>query len=221
MSEPKRPRWLDPKRSMAPSGRPPAKGAQWIGRITLLLATLVLIALLLGDLGDRGPGGPQPGTIVPDFAAPLVTNTADRRGNLLQRPAEGAPRACDVRGPGVLNVCDLRRRPFVLAFFATEGEECVRQLDTLERVRRRHPGIDVAAVALRGDREEIARLVRERGWGFPVGHDEEGFLVSVYGVAVCPQLVLGRRGGAIRDTLFGELGARDLDAQLAALERRG
>jgi hypothetical protein len=215
------PRFLDPKRSMAPSGRPPAKGSAWIGRLTLLAVALLLVALLLGDLGDRGPSGPRPGTTVPDFAAPLATSGADRRVNLLQQPSDGVPRACDVRGPQVLNVCDLRRRPFVLAFFATEGERCIRQLDVLDRVRRRHPGLAVAAVALRGDREDVARLVRERRWGFPVGHDEEGFLVSLYGVAVCPQLVLGRAGGAIRDTLFGELGPEELDAQLAALERRG
>jgi hypothetical protein len=205
---------------MAPAGPPPRRGAVWVGRVTLLVGFLVLVALLLGDLGERGPEGLAPGTTVPDFAAPLVTSPADRRVNLLRRATDGVPRACDVRRPDVLNVCALREAgPFVLAFFADRGARCVRQLDLLDRLRARHPDVRIAAVALRGERRDLAALARSHGWGFPVGHDEEGYLVGVYGVTVCPQLVFGRRGGAVVETTYGELSAPELDAQLRALER--
>lgn len=208
------------RRSLAPSGRPPASGAVWVGRITLVVAALVVVAVTLSDLGDRGPAGLEPNTVLPDFAAPLVGSSADRRVNLLRKAADGAPRACDVRRPDVLNICELRERgPVALAFFADRGARCVRQLDALERARRRHPGVEFAAVALRGERDELARLARSRRWGFPVGHDEEGFLVGVYGVSVCPQIVFARRGGRVFDTTYGELAEPELEAQLDRIER--
>ena len=45
-----------------------------------------------------------------------------------------------MRGPDVVNSCQLAERgPVVLAFFATLSERCERQVDVLERVRRRFP----------------------------------------------------------------------------------
>jgi hypothetical protein len=134
--------------------------------------------------------------------------------------------ACEVRGPQVLNICQLYERgPVVLAFAVTGGDRCVRQLDTMERVRRRHPGVQFAAVALRGKREVVRRVVRAHGWGFPVGYDHDGALAPLYGVVVCPLTTFALPGGRVRSTSVGELSAAQLDHRVRALEaaarRRG
>ena len=66
-------------------------------------------------------------------------------------------RPCDVRGPDVLNVCELAERgPVVLAFFAEPVDRCDDQIDMLDRLRSRFPDVQFAAVAIRGDRDDAA-----------------------------------------------------------------
>jgi hypothetical protein len=107
----------------------------------------------------------------------------------------------------------------VVAFFATRSGRCVAQLDALERVRRRVPGVQFAAIAIRGDRDELVRLMRGHRWGFPVGFDADGRLANAYHVAVCPQITFARRGGVADDTTFGELSEEELAAQARRLAR--
>ena len=45
--------------------------------------------------------------------------------------------------------------------------------------------------------------MRERGWGLPVGHDQDGAVSNAYAVAVCPQITFARRGGEVTRTTFG------------------
>lgn len=203
------------------SGMPRA-GRTWRTPIALLgIFTLLVILMVNGLQDDETRPGPQVGDRLPPFAAPLATSGLDGAVNLrIARPEGGGKLACEVRGPDVLNICEqYEGGPVVLTFFATEGAECVRQLDVVERVRARHPRVRFAAVALAGDRGEVRRLVRERGLGFPIGYDDEALLASVYGVAVCPLVVFARRGGDVVDTSYGELEDAELDAQVGALER--
>jgi hypothetical protein len=131
----------------------------------------------------------------------------------------GAKPACSVRGPGILNSCQLAERgPFVLAILATRGTKCTRQLDVLERARAAHPNVQVAAVAIRGDRGDLRTLVRRHGWRFPVAYDHDGILANLLGVAVCPLLTYALPGGIVNDTTVGEVGAGDLDRRLTGLE---
>jgi hypothetical protein len=117
-----------------------------------------------------------------------------------------------VRGDDVLNVCELYERgPLVLAFFAEPVARCVDQIDVLERLRSRFGDVQFAAVAIRGDRDDVQRLVRDHGWGMPVGHDRDGAVANVYAVAVCPQITFISRGGEATGTVFG---SQD-EAQLA------
>jgi hypothetical protein len=157
------------------------------------------------------------------FAAPLALGPVDGDVNVARRRGQGAAGArpaCEVRGPGILNVCALwERGPVVLAFLATRGARCTGELDALERERARHPGVQFAAVAIRGDRGELRALVRRHRWRFPVGWDRDGILANVYGVAVCPQLTFALPGGRVTATTLGELRAAALDRRVAALER--
>jgi peroxiredoxin len=125
-----------------------------------------------------------------------------------------------VRGRGIVNVCQLwERGPVVLAFLATRGARCTAELDALDRARAGHPGMQFAAVSIRGDRAELRALVRRRGWRFPVAYDRDGILANLYGVAVCPQLTFALPGGRVTATSVGELDRVALERRLAALER--
>jgi hypothetical protein len=159
--------------------------------------------------------GPKVGSRVPPFAAPLAVG--DLQGDV---NVAGKGKACGVRGPEILNSCELAERgPFVLAILATRGGKCVRQLDVLERARSTHPDVQFAAVAIRGDRGDLRTLVRRHGWRFPVAYDHDGILANLLGVAVCPTMTFALPGGVVRGSTVGEVDAAELDHRLADLER--
>jgi hypothetical protein len=166
--------------------------------------------------------GPKVGSRLPPFAAPLALGDVDGDVNVARKAGEGeagAKPACSVRGPGILNSCQLAERgPFVLAVLATRGTKCTRQLDVLERARATHPDVELAAVAIRGSRDDLRALVRRHGWRFPVAYDHDGILANLLGVAVCPLLTYALPGGVVHDTTVGEVGVGDLDRRLTGLE---
>jgi peroxiredoxin len=183
----------------------------------LLVGTLAVVAVAyisVNSLQTEGPGsrGVPEGEELPAFAAPLALSDLEGDANVSER-------ACDVRGARVLNVCELAERgPVVLAFFAAPSDRCDDQIDVLERVRERFPGVEFAAVAIRGDRDDLRRTVRERGWRLPVGHDRDGAVTNLYGVAVCPATTFADRGGTVRGTAIGSLDAPALVARVEELE---
>jgi hypothetical protein len=198
--------------------------APWAGRLLLAVAVVFVLYVTLNGLRTEGPGstGLQGGGDMPPFAAPLATSSLRGDVNIATEETAGGPAgvrpACEVRGPEVLNGCALwEDRPAAVAFIATRGAECTAALDQLERARRAHPEIAFAAVAVRGDRDAIRRLARERRWGFPVAYDRDGVLANLYGVAVCPHLVLAREGGRVAVTLVGEVADAELGRRLRAL----
>jgi hypothetical protein len=198
----------------------------------VLLGVVALAAIgyvVFNGARTAGPGarGLPDGVRLPPFAAPLVTaarhcdqpsdpcdaNVATRAG---QGSAGGRP-ACDVRGPGVLNLCQLTARgPLVLAFLATRGGDCANELDRLDRAARRHPGVQVAAVGIRGDLGELRAIVRRHRWSFPVGWDRDGILANLYGVAVCPHITYARWHGRAQSTSLGAASDRELDRRIDA-----
>ena len=130
---------------------------------------------------------------------PLAGSRSDADANIAVRPdsgPEGARPACTVRGPDVLNVCELAEAgPVVLAFLALRSGRCEDQVDVLDRVAPRFPALRFAAVAIRGDHDDLRDVVRERGWSIPVGYDHDGAVANLYGVAICPTITFARRGG--------------------------
>ena len=73
----------------------------------------------------------------------------------------------------------------------------------MEQVSRDFPGVGSAAAGLKGKRDEYRALVREHGWTFPVAQDADGAVWNIYGVAVCPTVVLAYRGGEVMETALG------------------
>lgn len=208
----------------APEPRLPA-GISRYGWFVGVLAVLLIAYVSLNTARSHGPGsqGVRAGERLPPFAAPLAVGPVTGDVNVARRRGQGAAGrrpACEVRGPGILNVCALwERGPVVLAFLATRGTRCSGELDALERERADHPGVQFAAVAIRGDRGELRALVRRHGWRFPVAWDRDGILANLYGVAVCPQITYALPGGRVTGTTIGELGRGGLERRLAALER--
>jgi hypothetical protein len=209
--------------ALAPA-RPPA-GASRYGWFVGVVAVLLLGYVSLNTLRSSGPGsqGPAVGSRLPPFAAPLALGGLDGDVNVARKAGQGsagARPACAVRGPDILNSCQLAERgPVVLAFLATRGARCSRELDRLQALRGRHPGLQIAAVSIRGSRDGLRALVRAHGWRFPVAYDRDGILANLFGVAVCPQITYALPGGRVRATSVGELGAAELERRIAALER--
>ncbi len=183
------------------------------GLIVGVVAVALIAYISYNSLRTEGPGsrGVEPGTELPAFAVPLALSDLEGDANVSER-------ACDVRGGDVLNVCELAERgPVVLAFFAEPSERCDAEIDLLDRLRPRFPEVQFAAVAVRGDRDDLRRRVREHGWGLPVGHDRDGAVANVYAVAVCPTITFAARGGEVEGTSFGSQGEDELAARLEEL----
>jgi hypothetical protein len=189
------------------------------------LALVAYVSLNTLRTDSVGSQGLEAGAKVPPFAAPLALGSIEGDVNVARKPNQGSAGkrpACTVRGPQILNSCELGERgPFVLAFLATRGAQCTRELDRLARVGARHPDVQVAAIAIRGDRDDLRALVRRHRWRFPVAWDRDGILANLLGVAVCPQLTYALSGGVVQGTSVGELDDAKLDRRFVALEREG
>jgi hypothetical protein len=196
------------------------RGGWLVGVVgVVVLAYITLNTLRTESVGSRGP---ETGERLPPFAMPLAGSRSDADANVATRPdsgPEGSRPACSVRGPEILNVCELAERgPVVIAFVVTRSERCEQQVDVLDRLAPRHPGVAFAAVAVRGDHAQLRATVRERGWRLPVGYDHDGAVASIYGVAVCPLVTFARRGGEVAGTALSFLDERALAARVDALE---
>jgi hypothetical protein len=185
--------------SQQPAGAPTTRYAKYVGAFAVAL--LVLIAINTLATTPNGSRGVEPGKPLPPFAVPLATGTLNGDANIATRPNEGrAGRvpACSVRGPQVLNICALYERgPVVLVLFVNGGD-CPRTLDTLARALPGFAGVQAAAVALRGNRASLRRLVVAHGWSYPVGYDHDGALANLYRVVACPQLTFAYAGGVVQ-----------------------
>jgi hypothetical protein len=197
--------------------------------VTWLVGVLVVVVLAyitLNTVRTHGPGsrGLHAGSKLPPFAMPLATSSLQGDANLATRPGEGslgAKPACQVRGPAILNSCELAEQgPVALAFFVTRSKACERQVDALQAVRARFPRVRFAAVAVRGKRDDVRRLIRTHRWTLPVGFDHDGAVANAYAAALCPMVTFAYRGGEVQGTTIdGVVQGAALERRLKALER--
>jgi hypothetical protein len=211
-------------RVAAPPPRPAAGGGTrylWVVGAAAIALVLLLLLTTIRHGTERGARGVPAGAIMPPFAVPTALGPIDADANIARHAGEGQAgerAACTVRGPDVLNGCALHESgPVVLAFFAIRSRECVAQLDAMQEVSGQLPGVRLAAIAIRGDRDDLRALVRRHGWRFPVGYDRDGALSNAYHVQVCPQLTFARRGGRVAETTFGTLAPAALVAKARRL----
>ena len=202
---------------------PPRRVNPYVIFVGLALLVLVVVAVVNSAGGREGSSirGPARGALLLPFAAPLATGTLEGDANINPGPgrAEGVRPACEVRGPDVVNLCALRRRPLVLTFVVRRQTECEPQLDVVERVRRAMPSVQFVAVVSGEGRAAVEETQRRRGWRFPVAVDQDGAVVNLNRITVCPTTSFVRPGGRVRETKIGLLSERELRA--AARELMG
>jgi hypothetical protein len=187
--------------------RPGNKYAWLVGILMLMGLGVLLFAQTIPNAGEAVQG-PNPGQRLPAFAAPAADSNLEGDAVVCQkRPCpEGAGRnpACELESEEVVTVCPRRERPIVLTFVVTRGTDCEPQVDRAERVRREVPGVDFVTVVSGDTREEAEELARQRRWGQPVAVDEDGGVVNLYGIGICPVTVFAR-DGRVRETSLGNL----------------
>jgi AhpC/TSA family len=201
----------------------------------LLLAAVVVVALF-SDVGDRDGGALgidelPPRWPLPEFAVPVAAGPLEGDANIAQDDCETSQvpcpeearrtPACRVAGSDAIRVCDLFDRPSVLSFwFSKGGGECVDQQDDLDALYERYRGrVRFLSLNVRDDRGEVRDLVREHGWRMPVGHDRDGAVARLYGVAVCPTFAYVYPGGTLFRAGIGVLKRDELAAGIDALLR--
>jgi hypothetical protein len=206
---------------------PERRYGRWVGALALVFLALVTLNTVLTP--PNGAGGIAPGKMVAPFAVPLATGTLQGDANVATRADDGeAGRrpACAVRGPRILNLCQLYEAgPVVLALFVDSGG-CARVLGEMQALASTFPEVRFAAVSIKGERAALRALVRRAGLSFPVGIDEGGTLVPLYKVASCPQLTFALPGGVVQSkALLGTPSRATLRARvvelLAAARARG
>ena len=208
-------------RGAVPVPRPPgASRYAWFVGVALFLAVTYFTVNTL-TTHHASSSGIQADYPVPPFAVPLALSSLKGDANVAttdRRSTAGGRPACDVRGRDILNVCQLAERgPVAIAFLATRGAKCLAEVDRLDDLRNAFPGLQVAAVAIRGNRDDLRKDIRSRRWHIPVGFDQDGAVANLYGVAVCPHVTLAYAGGIVRKNLIGQVSPARLRAELRAL----
>jgi hypothetical protein len=211
----------DPEPKPKPPATPrPGGRYAWVVGVAFVIAIIVAGANALRHSGAGYRGIPVGKQLAP-FAAPLATSGYDKDANLQRRASGGVPAACSVHLPGVVNLCDLRRRPVVITFVANGGSGCADQLDRVEHVRRSFPNVTFLGVISRKSLSEAKSMVRSRGWRFPVLLDRDAQLLNLYGVGDCPTTVFGRTGGVSAGSRLRALSEARLAASVRALLHGG
>jgi hypothetical protein len=198
-----------------------------VGLLGILIVVLALINAALSK--HNGASGLEPGRRLPPFAVPLATGDLRGQANVATAADQGAAGrkpACSVRGPQILNICQLYESgPVVLALFVDSGS-CPAILGDLQALVRPFPGVRFAAVALGGERAAVRRAIQAHGVSFPVGIDGDGALLGLYRDASCPQITFAYPGGVVQSrALLTRPAPATFRARVAALvagsEQRG
>ena len=87
------------------------------------------------------------------------------------------------------------------------------------RARRRHPGVQVAAVAIRGDRDDLRALVRRAAGASRSRYDRDGRWPTSTASRSARSVTYACPAGGSGARRVGELDGAELDRRLAALER--
>lgn len=167
--------------------------------------------------------GPEEGRRIPLFAAPIATGQLDGDANVDQgKVVDGRRRgsACDIEGSrrDVLRICDYFDRPLAMVFWFKRGcGTCRPQLDSVERVRRRVPGVHFLGIDVVDSHENARKEVLEHGWRFPMAYDRDGAVSQLYGIGGGPTIVFAYPDGIAMDVQLGDLDDRKLERRARAL----
>lgn len=173
------------------------------GRYAGLLGVVLLVAIVVNSLFVHRAGltGIAPGQRMAAFAVPLALGDLEGDADIAthaDQGSQGLVPACAERGAQILNICQLYEQgPVVLALFVDAGG-CTSVLSEMQKLVPEFPSVRFAAVAIRGERAQIRRLVRAHGLTLPVGLDKDGGAADRYKVYSCPQVDFADRGGVVQ-----------------------
>lgn len=192
----------------------------------LFLAAVVFAGInALSNQGATVTGLPE-GKPLPRFAAPAASGNLNGDANIAPDDVDASGKrrtpACRVPGPRseVIRICDFFDRPLVMVAWFTRGcSSCKRELDTLERVRSRFPGVHFLGLDIADSRRHAQKEVQANGWSFPMAVDPDGAVSGLYGVAVGPTTFFAYPGGITMGTAIGELDERALVTRVQRLVR--
>ena len=209
----------DPRRGPPESARPGGRYMWVVGVAALIVLTVVLVHQIKTGTGTY-INGPRVGQQLPEFAAPLVSGP-DKDANVVPRSSNSdITKACEVRLPGSVNICDLQKKPVVMSFLFLRGARCEPEFDQLERARRIFGDrVNFVGVFFDRDRGRIQEVVRKHDWRFPVVVDRDGAITNLYAVGGCPSTVFAYRGGRVAAFRNGRLDQPTLARMVGALER--
>ncbi len=192
----------------------------YLGLLLVLIFVVVVIHTVLGK--PTAVRGIEPGRRIPPFALPLATGTVNGDADIATRANEGSAGrtpACAERGAGILNVCELYERgPVVLALFVDAGS-CPAVLGEMQALAREFPDVGFAAVAIKGERGPLRKLIAGRGLtSVQVGLDSDGVLAGLYKLLSCPQVSFVLPGGVVQSpALLSTPSSQALRARVQAL----
>lgn len=213
--------------------RPSSRYSTFVGLAFLVLVVIAAVNTFESDEGGvLGADEAEIGAPLPEFAVPELIGGEDADANVFQDDCESSQipcpadeqrtPACQVDVADVIRICDLFERPLVLSFWFSTPAECPPTQDVVDQAARRYRDrVNFLSLAVRGSREELGRIVTERGWELPVGWDRDGAVSNLYRVGLCPTVAFVLPGGILRDARIGsdELDRRQLDAAIEGLIR--
>ncbi len=223
----------DEPKARPDSRRPTSRYSVFVG-IAFLIVIVIATAntLRTRDDGILGTSEADRGEPLPEFAVPELLGSQEGDANVFQDDCETGANpcpsdeshnpACRVDLPEVIRVCDLFDRPLVISFWFTGGADCLPTQDVVDRVADRFGArVNFLSINVRDDRDEAAAIVRERGWGVPVGWDADGAVSNLYRVGVCPTVAFAFPGGLFSEAKLGtdELSDEELTAAVERLLR--
>ena len=217
---------LDEKRPEEPEKPPeptrPAGRYNWVIGVAAIILIIVVGTKTLPHAG-KGLRGLPAGSHLPVFAAASATGPRDAPPNVKRSATDktvgNKTPACDVHGRGVINLCDLERKPLVIALIVPGIKRCESQLDTMQGVRASHPDVNFLAVVSGRGKGTVRKLVQRHGWTFPVALDAQLQLFGLYRVAVCPTITFAYKGGVVRKSTIHPLNATQLRTEVGAIEK--
>lgn len=187
----------------------------YVGLGFVVLAVVASINTLSGQEGGLlGTDPDQRGTALAPFAVPDALGELTGDANVFQddcetsaNPCPASERrtpACEVRGEGVIRVCDLFDRPLVLSFWFTRGGDCLPTQDLVDEMAARYRDrVNFLSINVRDDRAGVREIIGDHGWRLPVGHDADGAVAGLYRVGVCPTVAFAYPGGILAGAVVG------------------
>lgn len=203
----------------------------WVGLAFVALAVIAAVNTISTQEGALlGTDETERGTPLPLFAVPEALGPVQGDANVFQDdcetsrnpcpPEDRRTPACEVDGEDVIRVCDFFDRPLVLSFWFTRGGDCLPTQDAVAGLAERYGGrVSFLSINVRDEREEVRRIVSERGWEIPVGYDADGAVSNLYRVGVCPTVAFAYPGGILAGAAVGadELTPRRLRLRVGEL----